>query len=143
MSDEDGKIENHSQVLLREIRDRLGRIEGTQAEFRAMLAEHTGDARAGRRHASFEPKVFSGKRIHEGSQGGHCKPAEASADVERAVARLNAIDGRLGLIEGRVGLVPRLAHPPPYKPVLRRQFSDYCNASCAGHRGCKCCGMSA
>ncbi len=41
MSDENGKVENHTLVLLREIRDRLDRIEGTQAEFRAMLAGHT------------------------------------------------------------------------------------------------------
>jgi hypothetical protein len=38
MSDEN--VENHTLVLLREIRDRLDRIEGKQAEFSAIFAGH-------------------------------------------------------------------------------------------------------
>ena len=41
MSDENGNIESHTLVLLREIRDRLGRIEGTQAEHSATLAQQS------------------------------------------------------------------------------------------------------
>jgi hypothetical protein len=63
MSDENGNIESHTLVLLREIRDRLERIEGTQAEFRAMLAEHTAmPALLGGTLAS-SPKTFAANEL--------------------------------------------------------------------------------
>ncbi len=41
MSGENGNIQSHTLVLLlREIRDRLGRIEGLQSELLTMLARH-------------------------------------------------------------------------------------------------------
>ena len=61
MSDEN--VENHTLVLLREIRDRLDRIEGTQAEFRAMLAERTAmPAPLGGTLAS-SPKTFAANEL--------------------------------------------------------------------------------
>jgi len=88
MSDEDGKIENHTLVLLREIRGRLDRIEGTQAEHTVLL-----DA------------LVKGVTTIDSNQQKQTEILKELAEQGRNHgARLNVIDGRLGLIERRVGL---------------------------------------
>ena len=125
MSDEDGKVENHTLVLLREIRDRLDRIEGTQAEHSATLAQQsaaltqhsqilTQHSQTLMEHSAlldtlvkFVTAIDAGQQRQFEVLKEHSKKLDGLTDLGRNHgARLNAIDGRLGLIEGRVGLVP-------------------------------------
>ena len=104
MSDESGNIESHTLALLREIRDRLDRIEGTQAEHSQTLAEHGVllDALVKAVTVIDADQQKQTEILKE-----HSKKLDGLTDLGRNHgARLNAIDGRLGLIEGRVGLVP-------------------------------------
>ncbi len=130
MSDEN--VENHTLVLLREIRDRLDRIEGTQAEHSASLAQQgatlaghsatlAGHSATLAQHSQalaehgvlLDALVKAVTAIDANQQRQteilkeHSKKLDGLTDLGRNHgARLNAIDGRLGLIEGRVGLVP-------------------------------------
>jgi predicted nucleic acid-binding Zn-ribbon protein len=88
MSDENGKIENHTLVLLSEIRDRLDRVEKTQDQHGQLLdvlvkAVTTLDSTQQKQTEIL--KDLAGQGRNHG-------------------ARLNAMYGRLGLIEKRVGL---------------------------------------
>ncbi len=102
MGDENGKIENHTLALLREIRDRLdrvedrlGHIEGTQAEHGHSLAEHSQLLEA----------LVKAVTVIDANQQKQTEILKEPAELGRNHgARLNAIDGRPGLIEGRVGL---------------------------------------
>ena len=116
MSDENGKIENHTLVLLREIRDRLDQIEGTQAEHSATLAQHGATLAQHSRTlvehgVLLETLVKAVTAIDANQQKQteilieHSKKLEDIAEQGRNHGgRLNAMDGRLGLIERRVGL---------------------------------------
>ncbi|MGO9547847.1 MAG: hypothetical protein ACLPPF_24065 [Rhodomicrobium sp.] len=102
MTDENGKIESHTQALLREICERLDRIEGTQAEDSQTLAEHT--------HTLAEHSVLLNALVKAVTaiDANQQKQTEILKELSELGcnhgARLNAIDGRPGLIEGRVGL---------------------------------------
>ncbi len=102
MSDEN--VENHTLVLLREIRDRLDRVEKTQDQHSQTLADHGVllDALVKAVTAIDANQQKQTEILKE-----HSKKLDGLTDLGRNHgARLNAIDGRLGLIEGRVGLVP-------------------------------------
>ena len=156
MSDENGKVENHTLVLLREIRDRLDRIEGTQAEHSATLAQQ-GATLAG--HSATLAQHSQTLAEHGGLLDALVKAVTAiDANQQKQTEILKEhskkLDGLTDLGRNHGGAAerdrrppgphrrarwsrPSLTRPAPYKPVLRRQFSDYCNASCAGRRGCK------
>ena len=109
MSDEN--VESHTLALLREIRDRLDRIEGTQAEHSNSLAQHSQTLAE---HGVLLDALVKAVTAIDANQQKqteilkeHSKKLDGLTDLGRNHgARLNAIDGRLGLIEGRVGLVP-------------------------------------
>ncbi len=102
MTDENGKIESHTLALLREIRERLDRIEGTQAEDSQTSAEHT--------HTLAEHSVLLNALVKAVTaiDANQQKQTEILKELSELGcnhgARLNAIDGRPGLIEGRIGL---------------------------------------
>ncbi len=116
MSDENGKVENHTLVLLREIRDRLDRIDGTQAEHSATLAQHTATlaqhSKTLAEHGVLLDALVKAVTAIDTNQQKqteilkeHSKKLDELSDLGRIHgARLNAMDSRLGLIEGRVGL---------------------------------------
>lgn len=109
MSDEN--VESHTLVLLREIRDRLERVEQTQDQHSQTLAGHS-QTLAGH-GALLETLVKAVAAIDANQQKqtdiliAHSKKLSELAELGRNHGgRLNAIEGRLGLIEGQIGLVP-------------------------------------
>ncbi len=95
MSDENGNIESHTLVLLREIRDRLDRVEKTQDQHGAMLAQH----------GQVLDVLLKAVTALDSTQQKQTEILKELAEQGRNHgARLNAMDGRLGLIEKRVGL---------------------------------------
>jgi hypothetical protein len=100
MSDEN--VESHTLVLLREIRDRLDRVEKTQDQHSAALAQHSQTLEA---HGVLLDRLVKAVTAIDENQQKQTEILKGIAELGRHHgARLNVIDGRLGLIEVRVGL---------------------------------------
>ncbi len=102
MSGENGNIESHTLALLREIRDRLDRVEKTQNQHSQTLAGHGVllDALVKAVTTLDADRQKQTEILKEHSK----KLGELTEFGRHHGARLNVIDGRLGLIEGRVGV---------------------------------------
>ena len=107
MSDEN--VESHTLALLREIRDRLDRMKGTQQRQR-WLAQHSQTLAE---HGVLLDALVKAVTVIDADQQKqteilkeHSKKLDGLTDLGRNHAPGKAIDGRFGLVEGRVGLVP-------------------------------------
>lgn len=102
-ANDDGKIENHTLVLLREIRDRLDRIEGTQAKHSNSLDAHSQTLDGHGKLLELLVKAVTAIDANQQKQTDILK--DLAGQGRNHGARLNAMDGRLGIIEKRIGFI--------------------------------------